>query len=117
MTSLTAAAAAYLMTWLAAAVLLPGAAGAATLGALVVASGVGVATFRAFGQDSPGRVRTVAIGAAVGLVSGFLLGFIGPMVFDPAGAQGPMLGLFITGPLGMLAGAGIALLRGRLRRG
>lgn len=36
---------------------------------------------------------------------GFVLGFIGPMVFAPEANQGPMLGIFITGPLGFVAGA------------
>jgi hypothetical protein len=104
------------MTTLAAAILLPGMAGATTLGAFVVASGVGVATFRASGSGGPASGRSVALGAAVGLVVGFLLGFIGPMLLDPTGAQGPMLGLFVTGPLGLLIGTAVALLRERLRR-
>ena len=35
---------------------------------------------------------------------GFLLGFVGPMVLTPGANQGPMLGIFITGPLGFLCG-------------
>jgi hypothetical protein len=35
---------------------------------------------------------------------GFVLGFFGPMVMDQGSAQGPMLGIFITGPLGALVG-------------
>ena len=38
-------------------------------------------------------------------VIGFLSGFIGPMIFTPAANQGPMLGIFITGPLGGVIGA------------
>ena len=33
-------------------------------------------------------------------VTGFVCGFFGPMVFSPDANQGPMLGLFITGPGG-----------------
>jgi hypothetical protein len=36
---------------------------------------------------------------------GFAGGFFGPMIFAPGANQGPMLGIFITGPLGFLAGA------------
>ena len=36
---------------------------------------------------------------------GFALGFFGPIVFMPGANQGPMLGIFITGPLGFLGGA------------
>lgn len=116
MTALAVAAAAYLVTWLAAAILLPNATGPATLGAWVVAAAFGIATWQARDRAAAGTGRKVAIGAAVGLVFGFLLGFIGPMLLDPTGAQGPMLGLFVTGPLGLLIGAGIALLREGLRR-
>jgi hypothetical protein len=38
-------------------------------------------------------------------VIGFLGGFIGPMIFTPDANQGPMLGIFITGPLGVVIGA------------
>lgn len=34
----------------------------------------------------------------------FLIGFIGPMILDPRSAQGPLLGIFITGPLGFIIG-------------
>lgn len=37
-------------------------------------------------------------------VSGFVLGFIGPMILTPDANQGPMLGIFITGPAGFLLG-------------
>jgi hypothetical protein len=32
-------------------------------------------------------------------------GFFGPMILTPEANQGPMLGIFITGPLGLLVGA------------
>lgn len=35
---------------------------------------------------------------------GFLSGFIGPMIFSPDANQGPLLGILITGPLGVMAG-------------
>ena len=35
---------------------------------------------------------------------GFIAGFFGPMIFTPSANQGPMLGIFITGPLGVLLG-------------
>lgn len=34
----------------------------------------------------------------------FAIGFFGPMVFTPGANQGPMLGIFITGPFGLLVG-------------
>jgi hypothetical protein len=36
---------------------------------------------------------------------GFVGGFFGPMLFAPSANQGPMLGIFITGPGGFLLGA------------
>jgi hypothetical protein len=38
-------------------------------------------------------------------VTGLVCGFFGPMVFSPDANQGPMLGLFITGPGGAVLGA------------
>lgn len=43
-------------------------------------------------------------GCRLGL-AGFAAGFFGPMIFTPGANQGPLLGLFITGPLGFVAGA------------
>jgi hypothetical protein len=40
----------------------------------------------------------------VGAVA-FLVGFIGPMIFYPESNQGPLLGIFVTGPLGVVLGA------------
>jgi hypothetical protein len=35
---------------------------------------------------------------------GFALGFLGPMILDPSSGNGPLLGIFITGPLGLVVG-------------
>jgi hypothetical protein len=35
----------------------------------------------------------------------FSAGFFGPILFAPSANQGPLLGIFITGPLGFLLGA------------
>jgi predicted lipid-binding transport protein (Tim44 family) len=40
---------------------------------------------------------------AVGSI-GFLSGFLGPMVLRPGASAGPMMGIFITGPLGTILG-------------
>jgi hypothetical protein len=42
----------------------------------------------------------------------FALGFVGPMILDPGANQGPMLGIFITGPLGFMAGLAYGIARG-----
>ena len=39
-------------------------------------------------------------------VIAFAIGFLGPMILDPSSGNGPMLGIFITGPLGFVVGLG-----------
>ncbi|ESY72623.1 multidrug ABC transporter permease [Mesorhizobium sp. LNHC252B00] len=42
-------------------------------------------------------------------VIGFIGGFVGPIVFTPEANQGPLLGIFITGPLGFVLGLIVGL--------
>jgi hypothetical protein len=60
-------------------------------------------------SEAPGRgVFTTALRWAVVIGAiGFCGGFFGPMIFAPDANQGPLLGIFVTGPLGFIAG-GIA---------
>jgi len=59
---------------------------------------------------SGGFVRSTMMSALVTGAVGFTAGFFGPMIFVPGANQGPLLGIFITGPLGlMLGGAGGAI--------
>jgi hypothetical protein len=39
----------------------------------------------------------------------FLIGFIGPIIVTPEANQGPLLGIFITGPLGFVFGILVGL--------
>jgi hypothetical protein len=66
------------------------------------------------GGDS---VLALTLGGAltVGAV-GFVGGFFGPMIFAPDANQGPLLGLFITGPLGFVLGGVAGLVYGLTRR-
>ena len=41
----------------------------------------------------------------------FTVGFFGPLILAPDANQGPLLGIFITGPLGTLGGFLIGILR------
>jgi len=50
-------------------------------------------------QKAPGWLWIAILGAV-----GFAAGFFGPMVFVPEANQGPMVGIFITGPGGALLG-------------
>jgi hypothetical protein len=47
--------------------------------------------------------------------AGFAAGFFGPMIFSPDSNQGPMAGIFITGPGGALLGALLGLVFRLLR--
>lgn len=51
--------------------------------------------------------------------AGFAAGFLGPIALNPEANQGPLLGIFITGPLGALLGAalGAALAAAGVERG
>ena len=51
-------------------------------------------------------------GVKFGLI-GFALGFFGPMILSPSSGNGPMLGIFITGPLGFVLGIIVGYLRRR----
>ena len=43
-------------------------------------------------------------GVLIGSI-GFILGFFGPIIFKPDSNQGPLLGIFITGPLSFIFGS------------
>ena len=68
------------------------------------------------GAGRPEILESVATGALVLGGIGFCAGFFGPMVLAPDSNQGPLLGIFITGPLGLLAGAVAGYVRGLGRR-
>lgn len=57
------------------------------------------------GSDSPGLMQSVAEGGVLVGAIGFIGGFFGPLILAPDANQGPLLGLFITGPLGAVIGA------------
>ncbi len=42
---------------------------------------------------------------------GFVLGFVGPIVVTPDANQGPLLGIFITGPAGFVLGLVFGLVK------
>ncbi|MCI0362898.1 MAG: hypothetical protein L0Y44_05290 [Phycisphaerales bacterium] len=58
--------------------------------------------------------RILSHGLIVGAI-GFTLGFCGPVIFAPQANQGPLLGIFITGPLGFFAGIIVGAVREFMR--
>lgn len=70
-----------------------------------------------FRADDPGTLLRIALyGLVVGLI-GFAAGFFGPMILAPRANQGPLLGIFVTGPLGVLLGLAGGIVRSRRRAG
>jgi hypothetical protein len=63
-----------------------------------------------------GLASSVAVGALVLGGIGFTAGFFGPMFLAPEANQGPLLGIFITGPLGFVLGAVAGAVRWFVRR-
>ncbi len=58
-------------------------------------------------------------GCLSGLIVGgvaFLAGFIGPILLAPDANQGPLLGIFFTGPLGFVVGTAGGVIVAKLRR-
>lgn len=71
---------------------------------LLLAAGIGFLVWKSLGKKTENFTRYVLMGGVITGAILFLAGFIGPMIFIPSSNQGPMLGLFITGPLGFLIG-------------
>lgn len=71
---------------------------------LLVAVLVGRCVWMQTGTTRDGLFRFVVLGAVLVGTAGFLAGFIGPLLFAPHANQGPLLGLFVTGPLGFVLG-------------
>ena len=58
-------------------------------------------------DETAGWGTAFAYGIAGAVIVGFpsfLAGFIGPIIFTPEANQGPLLGMFITGPAGAVVG-------------
>jgi hypothetical protein len=70
----------------------------------LVAAIVGWYTWRKLRSTPEGLVMSVLLGAIVLGAIGFCAGFFGPIIFAPQANQGPLLGIFITGPLGFVLG-------------
>ncbi|SDZ03048.1 hypothetical protein [Nitrosomonas sp. Nm58] len=66
--------------------------------------GVGLYSWKKLGSIPEGPVSSLFLGAIVLGSIGFCAGFFGPMIVTPEANQGPLLGIFITGPLGFLLG-------------
>ena len=89
----------------------------APLGSLAAAVWTARYTWHRTEDAREGGVLSLTLtGALVVGGVGFVGGFFGPMIFAPDANQGPLLGLFITGPLGFLAGGVGGLVYSLVRR-
>ena len=79
----------------------------ANLVSLLCALGIGWYVWIKFSTSHHGAISSILLGAVLLGGIGFIVGFFGPIIFMPNANQGPMLGIFITGPLGFVVG-GIA---------
>ena len=79
--------------------------GIANVVSLLVAAGAGWFIWKKLGDASPDLISTVVKGAVLVGGIGFTIGFFGPIIFAPGANQGPLLGLFVTGPGGFVLGA------------
>ena len=71
----------------------------------VIALLIGVLVrYGAFGDRAGGIIRRAVRPALILGGIGFAAGFFGPIIFAPGANQGPLLGIFITGPLGFVIG-------------
>jgi hypothetical protein len=73
--------------------------------AVLTAAVLGWLTWQGMSNLAPGLLSCMATGAGILGAIGFCGGFFGPMIFMPEANQGPLIGLFITGPLGFVLGA------------
>ncbi len=71
---------------------------------LLCAIGVGWYVWKRLGSTSGEWISSTLSGAIVLGAIGFCAGFFGPIIFTPGANQGPLLGIFITGPLGFILG-------------
>ena len=87
---------------------------------VALAAAIAVARYTWVRADGTPTSVAGAIGYGTMLCGGmgFAAGFFGPMIFAPQANQGPLLGIFITGPAGVLVGAlaGLAYGLARSRR-
>jgi hypothetical protein len=105
----------YFMYWLALA-LVPIPWGIAAIISYACAMAAGWYAWTRTASVDTSLTRSVGYWALVIGAVGFVGGFFGPMLLAPGANQGPMLGIFITGPLGVLLGAIGGLVHGLVQR-
>jgi hypothetical protein len=106
-TLISAVASLYFVFWVGSAVLLPLhlPPWIPFLGSSLIALSVAWYVWRHTAFHQASLVSSIVVGALTAGGIGFSAGFFGPILFTPESNQGPLLGIFLTGPLGFLLGA------------
>ena len=89
----------------------------ATLGAVAATAALLAGWFALRGclVESRRAMKRVILGGVILGGVGFIAGFVGPILLRPDANQGPLLGIFITGPLGFVVGAAAGWISTRFR--
>jgi hypothetical protein len=74
------------------------------IAALLAGAACAFLMWRTMSAADQGIFATAASRAAVAGAIGFCGGFFGPLILTPGANQGPLLGIFITGPLAFIGG-------------
>lgn len=82
---------------------------------LICAVGAGWYAWRKIGAVKDSLISDVVMGALVLGGASFLSGFLGPIILTPSANQGPLLGIFITGPVGLIIGAILGFIIGKIK--
>jgi hypothetical protein len=89
-----------------------------TIAVLIGGAIIGAAlVYGSGGREASDFSRIFFWGAAIGAPS-FVAGFLGPLYIGPESPQGPLFGIFMSGPAGALVGCAIGVVRSiRILRG
>jgi hypothetical protein len=82
-----------------------------TTGCLIAGAIIGAAVvYGSGGREASDFSRILFWGALIGGVC-FIVGFVGPVYIGPGSPQGPLFGIFMSGPAGALVGCAVGGVR------
>ncbi len=71
---------------------------------LLIAVAISILVWKKTSATSNSLAYYIIVGGIIFGAISFILGFFGPIIFWPDAAQGPLLGIFFTGPSGFILG-------------
>lgn len=71
---------------------------------LMIAAAIAVYVWKKTTAIPDHLISSIVLGGVILGSIGFCAGFFGPMILRPDANQGPLLGIFFTGPLGFILG-------------